>query len=642
MSRRRPRAYGLVVAACAMTTSLVTDGARAQDIEAVSELRGIPLPAAYYETVGTDPTAYTFARALFARGRPAGAGVTGSVRIPVVLALFEDSTDPHISREMAQASLFDGPSAHGTLTEAYLEMSRGALTVGGDVFDWVRTSLPLAAVVGTTDGLGGDARVGDFFAEALDSIDASIDFSVYDNDGPDGVPDSGDDDGYVDVITVEYLEVAASCGGPAIWPHRWRMSAWNDAAYVTDDIGTGGEPIRIQDYITQGVADCAGSGVQNSSTIAHEFGHALGLPDYYHWIDRDAGPQGRRWVLGCWSLMAAGSWGCGPVEQTPELFGPTHLTAVSKEQLGWAEYVDPGEVWNEEIVLGPVQTTGVALRVPLDATGTQFLIAEYRARTGFDEALPADGVLFYKQDINASRTPNPTGTDPYYLSLLEHDGNAGLLRTYFDGGNRGEAGDAWGVDALTGELHAETAPSLRLSDGSPTAVTVHEVSVQSGSARVVISTSRVPRLIAPEGPIEVAQVVSFLESIRIAGGTMPYAPMGSVPEGLAVAAEGDELVVTGSLTDPGPIDLFLWVHDATGGTSEPIVVSLSAPVQWSVVLAELLRPFLEDVGESLTAEELLYLDARGNGNGTYDVGDLRSWLRAEARPVARQRGKLRS
>jgi len=597
----------------------------------VSTMRGLPLPAVYYDNVRADPTAYQFSRALLARTGPGAVGpVAGTVRIPVILGLFVDSGTPSVTREQVQAALFDGPAAHGTVTGAYLEMSRGALEVTGDVFDWVRTGRTLAETVGTTDGLGGDAEVGAYFAEALDSLDAGIDFSQYDNDGPDGVPDSGDDDGYVDVVTFEYLEISASCGGPAIWPHRWTMSAWNGAAYVTDDVGESGSAILVQDYITQGVTDCVGTGVQNAATIAHEFGHALGLPDYYHWVDRDAGPFGRRWVLGCWSLMAAGSWGCGPVQEPPDLFGPTHLTAHSKEVLGWVTYEEPGEVWREQIELGPVRTTGTALRVPLDSIGREYLIAEYRERAGFDAELPADGVIFYKKDSNASRTPGPASGAPYYLSVIEHDGNGALLAVSSDGGNRGEAGDAWGVGGAVDKLHAETPVPLRLSDGSATSVTVHEVSVQGGLARIVLSTSPHPRLLASGGTVEVAQVVGFLESIRIAGGTMPYMASGSVPEGLSISAQGDELIVSGSMTGGGPVDLFVWVRDARGQVSEPVAISVSAPVAWSASLEELLRPFLDDPGESLAPEELDYLDDRGNRNGGYDVGDLRKWLRTHS------------
>jgi len=170
--------------------------------------------------------------------------------------------------------------------------------------------------------------------------------------------------------------VAASCGGPGIWPHRWTMSARLGSPYLTDDVSIAGGRIRIDDYITQSATDCGGVGVQDASTMAHELGHALGLPDYYHWIDRSAGARGRRWVLGCWDLMAAGSWGCGPVDDVPGDFGPTHLSAHSKHRLGWIDYLEVGEVWNQVVFLDPVQTSGRALRIPLDGRGREFLIAE--------------------------------------------------------------------------------------------------------------------------------------------------------------------------------------------------------------------------------------------------------------------------
>jgi len=47
--------------------------------------------------------------------------------------------------------------------------------------------------------------------------------------------------------------------------------------------------------------------------MAHELGHLwFGLPDLYHLV---GGPgevwEQRRWVVGCWELMAAAAWGCG-------------------------------------------------------------------------------------------------------------------------------------------------------------------------------------------------------------------------------------------------------------------------------------------------------------------------------------------
>jgi hypothetical protein len=41
----------------------------------------------------------------------------------------------------------------------------------------------------------------------------------------------------------------------------------------------------------------------------------------------------------------------------------------------------------------------------------------------------------------------------------------------------------------------------------------------------------------------------------------------------------------------------------------------------------LLQGFLKAASPPLTPEERAYLDAHGNGNGQYDVGDLRAYLR---------------
>jgi M6 family metalloprotease-like protein len=601
----------------------------AQDIEAAARAQGIELPAVYYQRIQQDPKAFEFQRALFRRSSPAGTAAFGEVRLPVVLGLFADSeAEPHITTEMVQQSLFDGPSQRGTVTDSYLEMSRGGLTVTGDVIGWVRTALTISEVVGSNFALGPDARVGEWIVDMLGQVDDDVDFRQYDNDGPDGQPNSGDDDGFVDVITVEFLEVSASCGGPAIWPHRWTVQAQAGAPFETNDVGISGDPILVQDYITQSAADCSGDVVQDAGVIAHEFGHALGLPDYYHWVDRDLGPEGRRWVLGCWALMAAGSWGCGPVGSSREPYGPAHMIGHSKGTLGWLEYLDPGEVWNQEFLLDPAQFDGDVIRIPLDASATEFLFAEFRAQIGFDHGLPAAGVLLYKQDSYASLRPDPTTDAPYYLTMLEQDGNRGLLRITPEGGNRGEAGDAWGVDGVVGTLNAETNPPLRLRDGSWSPVTVHEVSVEGDVARLVISTGQTPRLVERTETAEVMQVRNFAVPVRIAGGHGPYEGVGTLPEGFSFQNIGDELFLIGSLREAGENAYSVAVRDRLGNTSPNITVTVNASSEWQVPPADLIEGFLSPASDPLTDGERSYLDDVGNSNGRFDVGDLRKWLRA--------------
>jgi M6 family metalloprotease-like protein len=391
--------------------------------------------------------------------------------------------------------------------------------------------------------LGDDARTGEFLFEAVAAVDADVDFGLFDNDGPDGMPNSGDDDGQVDAVAIEFQEVAASCGGPAIWPHRSRLQYWreDETPYVTDDLRPNGLPILVNDYVTQSATDCGGVETQKVTVIAHEMGHVLGLPDLY---DRSQGvpPEYRRWVVGCWSLMAAGAWGCG-VDDRESWLRPTHLGAWEKTVLGWVDQVQyVGDVLGREFDLEPIQESGRVLKVPLqpelwrEGTG-EYLLMEYRTREGFDRELPASGVLVYHVD---PRIPGNQVCDScpqqYRVSLLEADGNNTLRRSFLEGGNRGEAGDAWGVRG-PGVLAANTYPSTRLHSGDRSPVTIYGISLEGEHAHITLSS-------------------------------------------MVIAYE------------------------------------------------RLLAPFLNWMATPLTPEEAAYLDGHGNGNGKYDIGDLRAyWTR---------------
>ena len=142
-------------------------------------------------------------------------------------------------------------------------------------------------------------------------------------------------------------------------------------------------------------------------------------------------------------------------------------------------------------MLDPVQTSGDALRIQLDEGGSEYLLVEYRAQVGFDHGIPADGVLIYHQDLGAATRPDPSSGLPYFLALLEQDDNDGLIRNSFEGGNRGEAGDAWGVGGVPNELNSITSPSTRLNDGSATEVTFRSIVVENGQARITLPTQLV-------------------------------------------------------------------------------------------------------------------------------------------------------
>jgi M6 family metalloprotease-like protein len=473
----------------------------AQDVEVAAERAGLRLPEGYYSRLRSNPDFFQASGGWIARaGRAAAAAqpLSGDLPLVAVPALFSDSSDPEISADDLRQRLFDGPAEDGTLREYYAEVSGGRLNIAGGVAPWSQTSLKLTEVVGSEYGLGGDSRVGEFLVEALTSADVGTDFGLFDNDGTDNIPNSGDDDGVVDAIAFYFLEIAASCGGPGIWPHFSRISNWVGQAFETDDLRPDSTPVIIDPYFIQSIVNCDGTEIAPVTTIAHEAGHLLGLPDLYHRADGLL-PEQRRWVVGCWSLMAAGAWGCGPVGDRTSWRRPTHLGAWEKLRLGWLNSVEQiSDTEHRSIPLPPVQTTGEILEVPL--SDAERLLIENRQQVGFDRDLPASGVLVYRINDTIPFKPCRECTPVYGVMLLEADNDSTLVRTDPEGGNRGEAGDAYGALG-PGALTNLTEPSTRHNGGlgEESGVNIYRITQTQWFAWVVLSTApiSIPRLAGP-------------------------------------------------------------------------------------------------------------------------------------------------
>lgn len=320
---------------------------------------GVEMPQAYYDRISHDPKAFQFRNAWIqnaARARKARdevmeltrggltrtavpvdlqqrSMVAGTVKVPVVMIKYSNTgADPYPASTLA-ARLFTDPA--GTVTELYDEMSYGNLDLTGDVWGWVTASNVDTYYEGGCNGLCMSSRTGQLIKEAIQGVDGTVDFGQYDNDGPDGFPNSGDDDGIVDLIAIVHPEVGGECGTTNIWSHRWVVGAWpqfggNFQPWSTNDNSTNGGKIKIHDYTIQpakGSGGGCGSGTIEIGVFAHEFGHAFGLPDLY---DTDGGGQG----IGEHGLMGSGNW------QEPS--NPTHMCAWSKAQLGWASPTEVG------------------------------------------------------------------------------------------------------------------------------------------------------------------------------------------------------------------------------------------------------------------------------------------------------------
>ena len=280
--------------------------------------------------------------------------LSGTLRIPVIAGLYSDYPTAPVETGQLQAGLFDGPRDPGTMTDYWAEVSSGLLEVSGEVYGWVDLARTEAYYTGLTGGLvPGTSHTDEMIASMVASVDPEVDFGIYDNDGPDGVPDSGDDDGFVDVLVIVHPSFGAECNYALdhMWSHSWQYSLWQGeggSPLPTDDRGASGGFIMIDEYIVAPSLSCE-EGAIEIGVFCHELGHLLGMQDLYDYNGGGAG-------VGYWGLMGTGNW------NTPS--SPAHPCAFSKELLGWASVIDVD--WRAtDLSLAPVVESAEVARMVL-------------------------------------------------------------------------------------------------------------------------------------------------------------------------------------------------------------------------------------------------------------------------------------
>ncbi|UCH83662.1 MAG: M6 family metalloprotease domain-containing protein [Candidatus Latescibacterota bacterium] len=327
---------------------------------------GVELPQAYYDRIAVDKNAFQFDKAWKARTQRAketrerflastrgremqsfaavsedlrqAMMVSGTVEVPVLLAKFQNTANAPYEASTLQTRLF-APAPAASMTGLYHEMSYGNVNLTGTVYDWVTVAEDDYYYDAGCNGICAVAKTGQFILEVLQDVDPYVDFGDYDNDGPDGDPNSGDDDGLVDFVALVHPETGGECGTSNLWSHRWFVGGWpefgrvgNTAGdpWVTNDPSQNGGFVKIWDYTIQpalGSNNGCGAGIIEIGVFCHEFGHAFGLPDLY---DTNGGSEG----IGHWGLMGSGNW------NKPS--NPAHMCAWSKMELGWLIPIEVG------------------------------------------------------------------------------------------------------------------------------------------------------------------------------------------------------------------------------------------------------------------------------------------------------------
>ncbi|PSL36405.1 M6 family metalloprotease-like protein [Planomicrobium soli] len=425
--------------------------------------------------------------------------------------IFGNEYNPYELPEFEQYAEFNGVKAptDSTMQNIYKESSNDRINlVRKENTDFLWVELPKGAsyyldqegkyaengkyVNGNANG---DAHTGEFIRDLLKAADDQVDFSNYAVDGE--VPN---------IFVVHEGTGAEFSSDPAqIWSHKWSLlsalyygkyyetgkpadqhAGMSQAEWIAktekEDMtydgvlvnnyniqpGIGGN-VSGYDAATVTYSDAAKTGPYPAQpgVYAHEFGHALGLPDYYDTAYTSEG-------VGNYSMMSGGSWMRYPNGNAYSGNSPTHFDPFSKIFLGWT---DPIEVKPEsgvqEITLPAINKAEanngiVKMDVP-GSNGTEYFLFENVQQDGFNKGLirqgtDAHGLLAWHVDENILSLYQTAGLRPnnvenwmnkrfqynqfaiasdgtkvthYGLSLLQADGKYDLEKNV----NRGDAGD---------------------------------------------------------------------------------------------------------------------------------------------------------------------------------------------------------
>jgi|GEM_PF-3236246 len=357
---------------------------------------------------------------------PARAAVIGTEKIVVLLINFTDTAQNPSHTKAYFENLFFNSSNPNSLWAYYNENSYGQLNISGEVYGWFASSRNQSYY--GKDGVGGcgsesiDSYYTCIYNLAKDAVtvaNASVDFSQYD----------ANSDGYIDHLLVVHSGSAQENGGGtnSIWSHRWDI--------LPNGVTVDG--VKAKGYTT--VSENSPIG-----TVAHEFGHDIGLPDLY---DADgSGSGGTSDGVGDWCIMGTGSWNGASAGTSP-----AQISAWGKYLLGW---INPtivktkltAEIKNVErnndsvyMIINSTKTAGNFS----DTGGTQYFLIENRQQLGFDSYMPGSGLLIWHIDDSVGNiSDNNVNVNPSHLRVaLEEADNNSELKTY--GLPQGEATDAW-------------------------------------------------------------------------------------------------------------------------------------------------------------------------------------------------------
>ena len=318
--------------------------------------------------------------------KPSPFPTKGKVKTLVILVSFNNLpfavAEPNqaFSRSLNEAGYSDN-GATGSVRDYYFENSNGQFEPDFDVVGPVVLS-GIAAYYGR-DSADFDYHAPAMVGEACLQVNAEydIDFTQYDQNN-DGAIDN------VFVIYAGYDQAQFPASSDLVWSHKYSLFG---------EVSIDGK--KIETYAcTSELRKNNGTNPASIGTFCHEFGHVIGLPDFYKTVGGGIG------VMKNYFLMDSGNY-------NDDGNTPPSLSAIERMLMGW---MTPSVLSNKAATYSlPSIRENKAFQIPTSTPGEYFLL-ETRAPLKWDNTSQVQGLgyglLIYHVDRSAS-----------YLSRWEND-----------------------------------------------------------------------------------------------------------------------------------------------------------------------------------------------------------------------------
>ena len=362
----------------------------------------------------------------------------GNRKVPIILVEYQDKRFKNTREQIIQAML----TGNKSVQQYFRDQSNGKYDPDFEVFG-IYTLSQNRQAYGGNNSSGDDKGLGLMVTEACQMAAADgVSFNRFDTNS----------DNYCDVVIVIYAgvgEAQASYSVPnAVWPCNWNLQS---ASYY----GMGGNgafrPSGSNVYVNNFAvfnevhgSNDNGSTIDGIGTFCHEFGHCLGLPDFY---DTN---YGGHYGMGSWDIMDTGCY-------ADDTYTPIGYSAYEKNFMGWIDYLIPNPgtyytlpIWNQKN-----EETDKALFLQSDINGNEFFIIENRRQQGWDRYLPAQGMLIHHITYSASRwqANTPNNQNIQLVTIMPADNTLS---------DNNESGDTWPRNNKT-EFTDNSTPAAKLN-----------------------------------------------------------------------------------------------------------------------------------------------------------------------------------